>query len=153
MCLLRRLWRFVLLSGTRWYNPYETFRYYPLVGSLSSCITILLMIVIGASQVVPWQRIHLPMQETQETWVWFLDQEDPQEEEMATHSSILAWRIPWTIYGVVESDVNEWLSMMIVITKCLSSKVIIVLFWGWRLYYKVQVVIFAFRLKSWWKEW
>ena len=32
----------------------------------------------------------------QETWVWFLGQEDPLEKEMATHSSILAWRIPWT---------------------------------------------------------
>ena len=32
----------------------------------------------------------------QETWVWSLDQEDPLEEEMATHSSILAWRISWT---------------------------------------------------------
>ena len=28
--------------------------------------------------------------------VWFLGQEDPLEEEMASHSSILAWRIPWT---------------------------------------------------------
>ena len=36
------------------------------------------------------------MQETQETWVQFLGQEDPLEKEMATHSSILAWRIPWT---------------------------------------------------------
>ena len=33
---------------------------------------------------------------TQETQVWFLGQEDPQEEEMAIHSSILAWKIPWT---------------------------------------------------------
>ena len=32
----------------------------------------------------------------QETWVCFLGQEDPLEKEMATHSSILAWRIPWT---------------------------------------------------------
>ena len=31
-----------------------------------------------------------------ETWVGSLDQEDPLEKEMATHSSILAWRIPWT---------------------------------------------------------
>ena len=32
----------------------------------------------------------------QETWVWKdLDQEDPLEKEMSTHSSILAWRIPW----------------------------------------------------------
>ena len=32
----------------------------------------------------------------QETQVQFLDQEDPLEKEMTTHSSILAWRIPWT---------------------------------------------------------
>ena len=32
----------------------------------------------------------------QETRVRFLGWEDPLEEEMATHSSILAWRIPWT---------------------------------------------------------
>ena len=32
----------------------------------------------------------------QETWLRFLSQEDPLEKEMATHSSILAWRIPWT---------------------------------------------------------
>ena len=32
----------------------------------------------------------------QETWVQSLGQEDPQENEMATHSSILGWRIPWT---------------------------------------------------------
>ena len=31
-----------------------------------------------------------------ETWVRSLGQEDPWEEEMATHSSILSWRIPWT---------------------------------------------------------
>ena len=32
----------------------------------------------------------------QETWVRFLGQEDPLEEGMATHSSILAWKVPWT---------------------------------------------------------
>ena len=32
----------------------------------------------------------------QETWVRSLDREDLLEKEMATHSSILAWRIPWT---------------------------------------------------------
>ena len=31
----------------------------------------------------------------QEMWVKFLGQEDPLEREMATHSSILAWEIPW----------------------------------------------------------
>ena len=37
---------------------------------------------------------HLPTM--QETWVQSLGQEDPLEKEMATHSSIFAWRIPWT---------------------------------------------------------
>ena len=32
----------------------------------------------------------------QQTWVPSLGQEDPLEKEMATHSSILAWKIPWT---------------------------------------------------------
>ena len=42
------------------------------------------------------QKIHLPMQETQERRVQSLVQDDPLEEEMATHSSILVWKIPWT---------------------------------------------------------
>ena len=33
----------------------------------------------------------------QETWVQSLGQEDSLEKEMATHSSILAWKIPWTV--------------------------------------------------------
>ena len=42
-----------------------------------------------------FQRLkHLPAM--WETWVRSLDGEDPLEKEMATHSSILAWRIPWT---------------------------------------------------------
>ena len=32
----------------------------------------------------------------QETWLQFLVWEDPLEKEMATHSSLLAWKIPWT---------------------------------------------------------
>ena len=44
-------------------------------------------------RVAQWAK-NLPV--TQEMQVWFLDQEDPLEEGMATHSSILAWRIPWT---------------------------------------------------------
>ena len=36
------------------------------------------------------------MQEMQETQVWSLGWEDPLEEEMATDSSTLAWKIPWT---------------------------------------------------------
>ena len=37
-----------------------------------------------------------PMQKLKETWVWFLGWEDPLEEEMATYSNSLTWRIPWT---------------------------------------------------------
>ena len=36
------------------------------------------------------------MQEMQETWVQSLGWEDPTEERLATHFSILAWEIPWT---------------------------------------------------------
>ena len=42
---------------------------------------------------LPFQRIHLPVQETQGR---SLGREDPLEKEVATHSSILAWEIPWT---------------------------------------------------------
>ena len=42
------------------------------------------------------ESIRLPIQETKEMRVQFLGWEDPLEEEMATHSSILAWKISWT---------------------------------------------------------
>ena len=49
-----------------------------------------------------------------DTWVQSLGWEDPLEKEMATHSSILAWRIPWTeepdglqSMGVAELDTTE----------------------------------------------
>ena len=38
-----------------------------------------------------------------ETWVWSLGWENPLEKGKATHSSILAWRIPWTVHGVAKS--------------------------------------------------
>ena len=54
------------------------------------------------------------MQNMQEMQVQSLDQEDPLEKAMATHSSILAWEIPWTEepgglhpWGHKESDVTE----------------------------------------------
>ena len=46
-----------------------------------------------ASLVAQQYRIHLPMQET---LVWSLGGEHPLEKEMATHSSIFVWKIPWT---------------------------------------------------------
>ena len=59
------------------------------------------------------QRVKNPpaVQETQETQVQSLGQEDPLEEEMTTHSNILIWEIPWTEvpggyspWGCKESD-------------------------------------------------
>ena len=88
----------------------------------------------GDSSLTPWSRegIGYPLQYSwasllaqmvknlpamQETWVQSLGWKDPLEESMATHSSILAWRIPmdrgawWaTVYGVAESDTTEQLS-------------------------------------------
>ena len=62
------------------------------------------------------------MQETWETWVQSLSLEYPLEEEMATHSSILSWKIPWTeepgglqCVESVESDTTEQLSMHILL--------------------------------------
>ena len=61
-------------------------------------------------------KTRLAMQETQETHVTpvvSLDWEDPLEEGLATHSSSLSWRIPWTeepggwwatVHGISESD-------------------------------------------------
>ena len=53
----------------------------------------------------------------QETWVRSLGREDPLEEEVATHSSILAWEIPWTeepgglqSMGLQELDTTERLN-------------------------------------------
>ena len=53
----------------------------------------MVLLQLGASLVA--QRLKcLPA--VRETWVRSLGQEDPLEKEMATHSSILAWKIPWT---------------------------------------------------------
>ena len=49
---------------------------------------------IGWASLVAQTVKHLPAM--WETWVWSLSQEYPLEKEMATHSSILAWEIPWT---------------------------------------------------------
>ena len=59
-----------------------------------------------------------------ETWVWSLGQEDPLEKGMATHSSILAWRIPWTEEpgrlqrGSKESDTTERLTLSLSFCQC-----------------------------------
>ena len=60
------------------------------------CCKILTKILVG----IPWQLNGqdsvLQLQENQEMGICFLGWEDSLEEGMATHTSILAWRIPWT---------------------------------------------------------
>ena len=70
----------------------RTFKIYSLSNS-DTCNTALLTMGFPCGSVV---KNHLPMQKAQEMWVQFLGLEDPLEEEMATYSSILAWKIPWT---------------------------------------------------------
>ena len=53
------------------------------------------MCIVWASQVALVVK-NPPANAGEATRVWFLSQEGPLEEGMATHSSILAWRIPWT---------------------------------------------------------
>ena len=62
------------------------------------------------------------------TRVWFLGQEDPLEKEMATHSSILAWRIPWTekpgrpqSMGSQELDMTKWQQLVFSQEQCYIS--------------------------------
>ena len=59
-----------------------------------------------------WVKNPPAVQETQRTWVQSLHWEDPLEEEMAAHLSILAWEIPWTEEpGGLESIGLQKLSM------------------------------------------
>ena len=48
------------------------------------------------------------MQEMQDMQVQSLDQEDPLEKEMATHSSVFAWKIPWTEEPTVHGAAKSW---------------------------------------------
>ena len=84
----------------------------------------LLSLPVGASQVAPVEK-NLPANagDTRE-WVWSLGEEDPQEEGMATHSSIFAWRIPWTEEpGRLQAiGLQKWFSThMWIPDKCFNS--------------------------------
>ena len=69
-----------------------------------------------------------------ETWVRSLGLEDPLEKGKVTHSSILAWRIPWAIYspwGCKESDTTEQL----------AHTVTNIIKWKWKLLSHVQLFV------------
>ena len=65
----------------------------------------------------------------EEAWVWFLGQDDPLKEEMATHSTILTWRIPWTEEpcrlqptGLQElSTTDSWCGQLLVVNKTTTT--------------------------------
>ena len=58
---------------------------------MKACIRLLLLCCL---ELATWLRWLLPIM--QKTWVWSLSQEDPLEQSVVTHSSILAWRMAWT---------------------------------------------------------
>ena len=68
----------------------------------------------------------------QEAWIQSLGQEDPLEKGMATHSNILAWRIPWTEepgrlyspWGSKVSDTTEWLAIHFKLIYSVSNKIL-----------------------------
>ena len=71
-----------------------------------------IVVIYGWASLVPEMVKNLPA--VQETWVQSLGWDDSQGKEMATHSTILAWRTPWTeepgglqLMGHKESDMNE----------------------------------------------
>ena len=77
-------------------------------------IVIKILIVVIPEGFPGGARAHLPMQET---WVPSLGGEDPLEKGMSTHSSILAWEIPWTeepgglqSMGLQSQSLLKWLS-------------------------------------------
>jgi len=66
-------------------------------------------------------------QETQEMWVWSLGQENPLEEGMATHSSILAWIIPWTeeLGRLQAMESQSWTQLKLLSTHTYLFKIVI----------------------------
>ena len=64
-----------------------------LIIAILTAVSLILLLQMVKSLVAQMVK-HLPAR--QETWVRFLGWEDPLEKEMSTHSSILAWKIPWT---------------------------------------------------------
>ena len=67
-----------------------------------------------------------------ETWVQYPGWEDPLEKGKATHSSILAWRIPWTVHGVAKSQTrlsyfHFALCIQLILILCFSLNIIIII--------------------------
>ena len=91
----------------------------------------------------------------QETRLGSLVWEDPLKKEMATHSGILAWEIPWTeepgrlqFMGPQESDMTEWLSHNIYSSSHWASQL---LYWSNKIWTSMKALILLSRVwLSWW---
>ena len=60
------------------------------------------------THIMQWLNGKESVSKLQETQIWIFGREDPLKEGMATHSSILAWRIPWTVeLGGLQSIVSQ----------------------------------------------
>ena len=86
---------------------------------------------ICQSRVLEWvERTHLPMQKAWGMQIWSLDWEDPLEEGMATHSSILTWRIPmdrgawWAMIQRIAKSWKwlKWLSTHMLLSRYFREK-------------------------------
>ena len=86
LCALRKS-RNVVFSTPRCMSP---------KGSCSTLTWIHLKEATGGERGFPGGSVIKNPSAKQQVWVWSPVQEDPLEKKMATHSSILAWRIPWT---------------------------------------------------------
>ena len=71
----------------------EKVRHTAILTHCTLCNRLITVVLSGFPGWLRWERIHLPMLET---WVRSLGWEDLLENGMASHSSILAWRILWT---------------------------------------------------------
>ena len=75
-----------------------------------------------------------PACNSRETWVWSLGWEDPLKKGKATHPSVLAWRIPWTIYivhGVAKSQTRLSDFHFLFSLKCLFKSVVLLSTYYW----------------------
>ena len=103
---------------------------------------------IRASPVAQWVKNLPAMQETQEMQVRSLAWEDPVEKEMATHSSILAWKIPWTEERAglqsmgSQRDMTEQLSSNSIINKIMGKP------WLSQLMLKKHKIQYLFTIKT-----
>ena len=84
-----------------------------------------------------WVKNLLAMQEPQETLVQSLGQEDPPEKDMATHSSTLAWEIPWTEESGRPQSMGSQRVRYDLATKATSTKICSCV------YYTYIVVVFS----------